>query len=45
MQQATIITGGSCGIGKATAFCLAKRGHHICIGYRTREDRNTCRWR
>ncbi|WP_244922794.1 hypothetical protein [Xenorhabdus cabanillasii] len=24
---------------------MAKRGHHICIGYRTREDRNACRWR
>ncbi|MBC8949963.1 SDR family oxidoreductase [Xenorhabdus sp. TS4] len=38
MKKVTIITGGSRGIGKATALCLAKQGHHICIGYRNRED-------
>ncbi|MDC9613176.1 SDR family oxidoreductase [Xenorhabdus khoisanae] len=37
-QKVTIITGGSRGIGKATACCLAKLGHHICVGYRSRED-------
>jgi NAD(P)-dependent dehydrogenase (short-subunit alcohol dehydrogenase family) len=34
----TLITGGDRGIGRATALCLANRGHKICIGYRTRED-------
>ncbi|MBD2795977.1 SDR family oxidoreductase [Xenorhabdus sp. 18] len=38
VQKITIITGGSRGIGRATALCLAKQGHHICIGYRNRED-------
>ncbi|WP_074019999.1 SDR family oxidoreductase [Xenorhabdus thuongxuanensis] len=38
VKKVTIITGGSRGIGKATALCLAKQGHHICIGYRNRED-------
>nr|WP_281244138.1 SDR family NAD(P)-dependent oxidoreductase [Xenorhabdus japonica] len=33
------MTGGSRGIGKATARCLATQGHHICIGYRNREDK------
>ncbi|MBI6550264.1 SDR family oxidoreductase [Xenorhabdus lircayensis] len=39
MQKVTIITGGSRGIGKATVLCLAKQGHHICISYRSREDK------
>ncbi|MDR0217894.1 MAG: SDR family oxidoreductase [Enterobacteriaceae bacterium] len=38
MQKVTIITGGSRGIGRATALCLAGKGHHICIGYRVRKD-------
>lgn len=37
-QNITLITGGDRGIGRATAFCLANKGHKICIGYRTRED-------
>lgn len=37
-EKVTLITGGDRGIGRATALCLASRGHKICIGYRTRED-------
>ncbi|MCT2593969.1 SDR family oxidoreductase [Streptomyces sp. N2-109] len=37
-QQVTIVTGGSRGIGAATAVRLAREGHHIGIGYeRARE--------
>ena len=37
MEHVTIITGGSRGIGAATARRLAADGHHIAIGYRTDE--------
>jgi len=37
-QKITLITGGSRGIGRATALLLAERGHHICINYRQREE-------
>lgn len=37
-NKITLITGGDRGIGRATALCLANKGHKICIGYRTRED-------
>ncbi|AYC18341.1 Glucose 1-dehydrogenase 1 [Dickeya dianthicola] len=37
-NKVTLITGGDRGIGRATALCLANKGHKICIGYRTRED-------
>lgn len=33
-----VITGGSRGIGAATAMELARRGWDVCIGYRTRLD-------
>ncbi len=34
MQSVTIITGGSRGIGAATALLLASQGHHVVVGYR-----------
>ena len=37
VEQVTIITGGSRGIGAATARRLAEDGHHIAIGYRRDE--------
>ena len=37
VEQVTIITGGSRGIGAATARRLAEDGHHIAIGYRADE--------
>ncbi|KML65337.1 SDR family oxidoreductase [Pectobacterium peruviense] len=38
MEFITLITGGSRGIGRATARYLAGKGHKICIGYRTQQD-------
>lgn len=37
-DRITLITGGSRGIGRATALYLAGKGHKICIGYHTRKD-------
>ena len=37
-KNVTLITGGDRGIGRATALCLANKGHKVCIGYRARED-------
>jgi NAD(P)-dependent dehydrogenase (short-subunit alcohol dehydrogenase family) len=32
-----VVTGGSRGIGAATALALARRGHDVCVAYRERE--------
>lgn len=37
-NRITLITGGDRGIGRATAFALAEKGHQICIGFRQREE-------
>jgi NAD(P)-dependent dehydrogenase (short-subunit alcohol dehydrogenase family) len=36
--QVLIVTGGSSGIGAATAHLAAKRGYAVCINYRRRHD-------
>ncbi|HEY0502715.1 MAG TPA: SDR family oxidoreductase [Lysobacter sp.] len=38
MDRIMIVTGGSRGIGAATAKLAAKAGYRVCIAYRTRED-------
>ncbi len=35
---AVVVTGGSRGIGAATAVWVAARGRPVCVGYRTRAD-------
>lgn len=37
-QRVTIVTGGSRGIGAATALHLARAGHHVAINYRRDRD-------
>ncbi|MBL1100627.1 SDR family oxidoreductase [Streptomyces coffeae] len=38
MDQVTVVTGGSRGIGAAVAVRLARTGHHIAIGYERARD-------
>jgi len=37
MDRVAVITGGSRGIGRATALAAARRGWRVCIGYATNE--------
>ena len=36
--RSAVVTGGSRGVGRATAFLLAKSGANVGIGYRNREE-------
>ena len=38
-KHVTLITGGSRGIGAATALLCAQNGHAVCISYRDRKDK------
>ncbi|TFW34183.1 SDR family oxidoreductase [Massilia horti] len=38
MKKITIVTGGSRGIGRATALQLTKSGHDVCIGFHNQEQ-------
>src|SRR5580700_7581508 len=38
MTEVAVITGGSRGIGAATASALARRGWSVCLGYRSDAD-------
>lgn len=37
MERVAVITGGSRGIGRATALAAASRGYRVCIGYASNE--------
>lgn len=38
MNKVILITGGSRGIGAATALKAAQKGYHVCINYRTNQE-------
>jgi len=38
MSKVVIVTGGSRGIGAATALLAAKQGYAVCVNYQTRVE-------
>lgn len=42
MSRTLLITGGSRGIGAATALLAARRGYDVCLSYRTESDAAAC---
>ncbi|GAA5068191.1 SDR family oxidoreductase [Lysobacter panacisoli] len=38
MDRIVIVTGGSRGIGAATALCAARSGYRVCVAYLNRQD-------
>jgi NAD(P)-dependent dehydrogenase (short-subunit alcohol dehydrogenase family) len=38
MRKIVLITGGSQGIGAATAICAARQGYHVCINYHQNDN-------
>lgn len=41
MAEVIVVTGGSRGIGRATAELAARRGYAVCLSYRENEDAAT----
>ena len=42
MSEVMIVTGGSRGIGAATARLAGERGYAVCVNYRSDAERSGC---